>query len=186
MVWIVPQKTLSRSEANTKDHSASTTTAADENDVQNLCTLTQTDTSAIMAEPVTEKKELEQELDEGEKRQKDIAKLKERPQTYLRKYQDLEIETMCLCTKIAGSENARFASELMKDAEANITKIDKVLKILTKVAVNVNEIKDDDFDKLIDAMKLIDEQESVINSWAIKFGFKENKNERGVKRKALW
>lgn len=80
---------------------------------------------------------------------------------------------LCLC----------LASELQKDAEANIGRIDKLLKVLKKLCTS-GGVDESGLEKLGEGMRAIDNHEETINTWAIKFGFREEKIKKGSKRKA--
>ena len=100
------------------------------------------------------------------------------------RYQDLEIELKCLVTKITASPNARIASELVKDTQSCITKCEKLVKTLKKLVVESQASVDQKgMESLVSAMKQIDESETEIQTWSVRFGFSEEKAKRGAKRK---
>ena len=74
-----------------------------------------------------------------------------------------------------------LASELQKDAEANIGRTEKLLKILKKLCVTA-DVDDAGLQKISEGLKQIDACEETINVWAIKFGFREDKTKRNDKR----
>ena len=82
---------------------------------------------------------------------------------------------MCTC----------LASELQKDAEANIGRTEKLLKILKKLCVSASDVDDAGIQKVCDGMKQIDACELTINVWAIKFGFREDKAKRYCENKKI-
>ena len=82
---------------------------------------------------------------------------------------------MCTC----------LASELQKDAEANIGRTEKLLKILKKLCVSASDVDDAGLQKVCDGMKQIDACEDTINVWAIKFGFIEDKAKRSGENKKI-
>ena len=81
---------------------------------------------------------------------------------------------MCTC----------LASELQKDAEANIGRTEKLLKILKKLCVS-SDVDDAGLQKVCEGMKQIDACEETINTWAIKFGFREDKAKRPGENKKV-
>ena len=74
---------------------------------------------------------------------------------------------MCTC----------LASELQKDAEANIGRLEKLFKILKKLYIS-SDVDDAGLQKVCEGMKQIDACEETINTWAIKFGFRADKTKR--------
>ena len=102
----------------------------------------------------------------------------------LSRFMDLEIEFKCMVTKLSNSDSARFASELLKDINALVAKIDKLNKTLKKVQIDPSSLDLTRFKTLQTAIKVIETSEQEVNVWAVRFGVADEKVKRGSKRKA--
>ena len=108
-IWVVPQTVTTTSQKDSKAQEGSASHHADLEDIQNMADMSLGDKGIaqdILQEPELKKPKVEPKSPE-ELRQEEFQDMKSNAQRYLRRYQDLEIETKCLVTKIQGSENQR-------------------------------------------------------------------------------
>ena len=72
------------------------------------------------------------------------------------RFQDLDIEVKCLITRITTSPSARLASELLKDCQALVPKIEKITKLYKKIICDSKELTQDSMKTLKAACASID------------------------------
>ena len=101
----MPQTITITSQKDSKTQVGASSQHADVEDLQNMCQMSLKDKSFEL-EPEFKKPKLEP-LSPEQVKQEEYKDLKSNAQRYLRRYQDLEIETKCLVTIIQGSDNQR-------------------------------------------------------------------------------
>lgn len=101
----MPQSLTQTTQTDNKNQSGSSLQNAELEDIQNLCSMSHDDKQfQVDGPPPVVKKE---PLSPDDQKKEELNNLRNNAQVYLRRYQDLEIETKCLVTKISGSQNQR-------------------------------------------------------------------------------